>query len=246
MQAKVQVLTNRIYTHTDTNVFFYTVDVTSVDSIKSVANEIRAAHGDPTILVNNAGVGHDKPILEEPEENIRATFQVNTISHFWMVREFLPSMVSNNHGHVITVASMASFVALGEMVDYSCSKASALAFHEGLAQELRVYYKAPKVRTSIVHPNWVRTPMIQQLSDAGTEFKQPIMGPEVVSAAVVKQILAQNSGQVMVPPSLAFYSMVRALPTWLQENFRLIGTSIFKHVRDQEQKLVAAKRAAAE
>lgn len=64
-----------------------------------------------------------------------------------MVKEFLPSMIRDNHGHVITVASMASFVTVGEMVDYACTKASALAFHEGLGQELRYWYKAPKVRT---------------------------------------------------------------------------------------------------
>jgi short-subunit dehydrogenase len=67
-----------------------------------------------------------------------------------MVREFLPSMIEKNHGHVITIASMASFIGLGDMVEYSCTKASALAFHEGLRQELRLWYKAPKVRTTCV------------------------------------------------------------------------------------------------
>lgn len=99
------------------------------------------------MLVNNAGVGYDGTILDEPEAKIRQTFEVNTISHFLMVREFLPSMIRQNHGHVITIASMASFVALGEMVDYCCTKASALAFHEGLTQELRYRYQARKVRT---------------------------------------------------------------------------------------------------
>lgn len=115
-----------------------------------MAAQIRADHGDPTVLVNNAGVGHDGTILEEPEAKIRQTFEVNIMSHFWMVREFLPSMVKNNHGHVITVASMASFVALGEMADYCASKAGALAFHESLTQELRLWYNAPKVRTRYV------------------------------------------------------------------------------------------------
>lgn len=129
------------------NVHFFKADITKSESIKAVAEQIRARLGDPTVLVNNAGVGHDGTILEEPEAKIRQTFEVNTISHFLMVREFLPSMIRKNHGHVITIASMASFVALGEMVDYCCSKASALAFHEGLTQELRHWYQARKVRT---------------------------------------------------------------------------------------------------
>lgn len=78
---------------------------------------------------------------------IRLTFEVNILAHFWTVKEFLPSMIKRNHGHVITIASMASFAALGEMVDYSCSKVGALAFHEGLTQEIRHWYGAKKIRT---------------------------------------------------------------------------------------------------
>lgn len=133
-----------------TNVTFYKANITSSADITQVASTIRENHGEPTVLINNAGVGHDGTILNEPEEKIRQTFEVNTLSHFLMVKEFLPAMVKANHGHVITIASMASFVALGEMVDYCCSKASALAFHEGLRQELKYWYNAPNVRTRSV------------------------------------------------------------------------------------------------
>ncbi|PLN80385.1 hydroxysteroid 17-beta dehydrogenase 11 [Aspergillus taichungensis] len=206
------------------NVAFYNADITSSDNIRAVAQQIRADHGDPTVLVNNAGVGHDGSILDEPEAKIRQTFEVNTISHFLMVREFLPFMISRNHGHVITVASMASFVSLGEMVDYCCSKASALAFHEGLGQELKTWYNAPKVRTSVIHPLWVRTPMIQQLTDAGDQFKQPVLTVEMVAEAVVRQIVQQKSGQVILPGRLTFISLIRAFPSWLQERARGIGS----------------------
>lgn len=129
------------------NVAFYKANITSSTDIAEVAKTIRADHGEPTVLVNNAGVGHEGTILDEPEANIRQTFEVNTLSHFLMVKEFLPAMIKANHGHVVTVASMASFVGIGEIVDYCCTKASALAFHEGLRQELRYWYNAPNVRT---------------------------------------------------------------------------------------------------
>ncbi|KAL1961042.1 hypothetical protein VTO42DRAFT_4930 [Malbranchea cinnamomea] len=222
------------------NVFFYAADVTSPASIKAAADQIRAAHGDPTILINNAGVGYDGTILDEPEDRIRRTFNVNTMSHFWMVREFLPAMVRRNHGHVVTIASMASFLAIGEMVDYCCTKASALAFHEGLTQELRRWYRAPRVRTSVIHPQWVRTPMVQQLSDAGSAFRMPIMGPEVVSRAVVRQIVAQRSGQVILPASSSGLSLLRAAPIWLQEIARNIGSGMIKDVKDREEQLKGA------
>ncbi|KAJ5162526.1 Dehydrogenase RED2 [Penicillium capsulatum] len=220
------------------NVFFYRTDITSSAKIAEVAKAIRSDHGDPTVLINNAGVGHDGTILEEPEAKIRQTFEVNTLSHWWMVREFLPAMVRANHGHVITVASMASFVALGEIADYCGSKASALAFHESLRQELKGWYHAPNVRTSIIHPFWVRTPMIKMLTDYESHFRQPIMTVQTVADAITKQVLTQNSGQIVVPGYQSNVGIVRALPTWIQEGVRTIASSSFQRLRQvqsQEQ-----------
>lgn len=112
-----------------------------------MAETIRAKHGHPTVIINNAGVSYGGTILEESEVDIRQTFEVNVLSHFWMVREFLPNMMKENHGHIITMASMGSFISLGEMADYCASKAGVLAFHESLIQELRLWYNAPKLCT---------------------------------------------------------------------------------------------------
>ncbi|CAG8237219.1 unnamed protein product [Penicillium salamii] len=237
------------------NVSFYKANITNSADIAAVAKTIRENHGDPTVLVNNAGVGHDGSILDEPESKIRQTFEVNTISHFLMVKEFLPAMVKANHGHVITVASMASFVALGEMVDYCCSKVSALAFHEGLRQELKHWYNAPNVRTryvpqtiantapangySVVHPLWVRTPMITMLTDQGS-FKQPVMTPQVVADAICKQILTQSSGQILLPKSQSIASVVRAMPFWLQEAVRTHASGDLRKMRVAQSAAEAA------
>ncbi|CAP92741.1 hypothetical protein E8E15_003883 [Penicillium rubens] len=217
------------------NVTFYKANITSSADIAQVANTIRENHGDPTVLVNNAGIGHEGTILDEPEEKIRQTFEVNTLSHFLMVKEFLPAMVKANHGHVVTIASMASFVALGEIVDYCCSKASALAFHEGLRQELKYWYNAPNVRTSVVHPFWVRTPMIKMLTDHEAHLKQPIMTPQVVSDAICKQILTQTSGQVILPASQSVARLVRAMPTWMQEGVRTFASGALRRMRIAQQ-----------
>lgn len=79
---------------------------------------------------------------------IRKTFDVNIIAHFLMVKEFLPFMVEKNHGHVVAIASLSSFVVPAQIVDYSCTKVAVVAFHEGLTSELKSRYKAPNVRTT--------------------------------------------------------------------------------------------------
>jgi short-subunit dehydrogenase len=130
-----------------TGIAFYKTDITSTKDVARVASEIRHLYGDPTALVNAAGVFNRGSLLENDEREIRETFEVNTLSHFFLVKEFLPSMIQMNRGHIITVASAASFVTVAEMMAYCCTKASALAFHEGLRQELKHWYNAPGIKT---------------------------------------------------------------------------------------------------
>lgn len=130
------------------NVFYYKCDISKGEELHSVAAVIRKTHGEPTVLINNAGIHVSKPIFEESEEEVRRVFNVNTIAHWLTVREFAPAMAKANHGHIVTIASMASFVCYAGNVDYCATKASALAFHEGLAGELKWLYKAPNVRTT--------------------------------------------------------------------------------------------------
>lgn len=167
---------------------------------------------------------------------IRRVFEVNTLSHFLMVKEFVPAMIAKNHGHIVTTASMASFVSPGGMTDYSCTKASALAFHEGLAQELKFYHNAPKVRTTSVHPSWTRTPLVQPLLDASSKFRPPVMEVETVSDAIVAQIISGKSGQLILPPSHTPQAMLRSYPSWMQEIARNLGTQLLKNVNPDGKK----------
>lgn len=56
---------------------------------------------------------------------------MNLISHFVLIREFLPGMLRKRKGHIVTIASMASFVAAPGLLDYCCSKVGALYVSEG-------------------------------------------------------------------------------------------------------------------
>ena len=128
-------------------IHYYRCDVTSRDEIRQAGLAVRSDLGSPTILINNAGIGNAYTILDIPTEALRKLFDINLISHWSTIQEFLPDMIAKKKGHVMSVASLASFVALAGAVDYSCTKAAALAFHEGLTQELKYRYNAPHVRT---------------------------------------------------------------------------------------------------
>lgn len=134
--------------HLPPNVSYYKVDLTSKTDIQEVSSRVRQEKGHPSVLINNAGTGTAATILNETDEEVQRTFDVNILAHFRLIKEFLPNMIQRNHGHIITIASMASFVSGANNVSYSATKAGVLALHEGLGNELRARYGASKVRTT--------------------------------------------------------------------------------------------------
>ncbi|KAL2105585.1 hypothetical protein VUR80DRAFT_8143 [Thermomyces stellatus] len=199
---------------------FYRCDVTSAESVAAAAEAVRRDLGHPTILVNNAGIANPAPILKTSVPFLHKIMGVNLMSMWYTTQQFLPNMVQNNKGHVVTVASIASFVALATAAPYSATKAGALAFHEALAAELKHQYKAPNVLTSVVHPNFVRTPLVadfsQRLENAGVRM----LTADVIAKAVVDQVKSKRGGQLIIPDSASGISGIRGWPTWLQEIIR--------------------------
>jgi all-trans-retinol dehydrogenase (NAD+) len=214
---------------TPSNVHYYKCDITSTSAIQSTASQIRKAHGDPTILINNAGVARGRSILDSTEKDIRFTFDVNAIAHYMLVKEFLPSMIAANHGMIVTVASVAAFVTVADMVDYAATKAAALSFHEGLTAELAGRYNVPsgsaggrgksKVRTIVIQQGYTRTPLFEGYAN-GSPFMMPTLEPETVAEGIVRQVLRGESGQVIMPGYANMLSFFRGFPHWMQLRVR--------------------------
>ncbi|GLI80272.1 hypothetical protein PoHVEF18_008625 [Penicillium ochrochloron] len=202
------------------SVRFYECNITSPPAIAEAAAKIRGSFGRPTILINNAGILTGKTILGTTEEITRRMFDVNTLAHYWLAQEFLPDMVSSNHGMIVTVASQAGYTVTPNMVDYSASKAAAIAFHEGLAAELVTRYQAPRVRTVLVTQGFTRTALIANLTPEDT-FLNPLLYPETVAERVVEQVLSGRSGHVLVPGAAGSIAQrLRGYPLWFQHSLR--------------------------
>lgn len=151
-------------------------------------------------------------------------------------------MIKNNKGHVVATASMASFVTVSATTDYAATKAGVLALYEGeptlasasllrgrqltslfpkgLAQELKHRYSAADVHTTIVHPTWVRTPMLGPNAAIIEKSYGGLIEAEYVADSVVDQILLCRGAQLVLPSTLKLLSCIRAFPYWMQEILR--------------------------
>ena len=54
--------------------------------------------------------------MDVPNEYLEKIFHINLISHWYTTKEFLPGMIKQKKGHVVTTSSMASYTAVAGMV----------------------------------------------------------------------------------------------------------------------------------
>ncbi|RVD80153.1 uncharacterized protein DFL_008059 [Arthrobotrys flagrans] len=202
------------------NVHHYQIDITDWEALAATTEQIKAEHGDPTVLVLNAGICHKNPILSKDFSKIRAVIDINLISHFALLKDFLPAMVKNNHGHIMSLGSLSSYIPIPGAADYSATKSGLCALHEALRLELRHIYKADKVRTSLVHPLWTHTPLIKNFEPDLKDLGLPTLQLDETIDPIVGQLYSGYGGTLVIPNHLGFATGIRGWPHWLQEALR--------------------------
>ena len=62
----------------------FSCDVTSRAQIVEMDQKVKQQVGVVTILVNNAGIMPTHTLLKQTEGEIRKTFEINVMAHFWV------------------------------------------------------------------------------------------------------------------------------------------------------------------
>jgi len=165
----------------------YQCDITNRERVAALAADVRRDFGDIDVLVNNAGVLWGKAIECITEADVRKTMDVNLLSQFWMLDEFLPAMRKRNSGIVINVASAAGKVGVPMCADYCASKFGVVGLGESLKEELR-QSQCSGVRIITVCPIFVNTGMTQSINGGQTKivsrFEKLLEADEVASRIV--------------------------------------------------------------
>jgi NADP-dependent 3-hydroxy acid dehydrogenase YdfG len=105
------------------------------------------------VLVNNAGTGPVKPLLELTPDEWQSMVDVNFNALFHVTRALLPGMTQRGRGHVVVIGSIMGRTAGVGGTCYAATKHAAQAFVESLNLEVR----DQGVSVSIVNPGSVAT-----------------------------------------------------------------------------------------
>ncbi|XP_021946539.1 estradiol 17-beta-dehydrogenase 11 [Folsomia candida] len=179
----------------------YEVDVTDRKKVRETALKVQSEVGNVTILYNNAGIAQGTQFFTCPEQELEKTIQVNLISHFWTLRAFLPSMIANNHGHIVTTASLGSFFGHKSCVPYFAAKFAIRGYVESLQDELNSMPDVPdQVYFTTVYPGFTETPMTAKSQTAVGLGKKTYLKANYVAEKIVEGI-RQNRQGVVIPRS---------------------------------------------
>lgn len=172
----------------------YIVDVSKREQIYEAAEKVKTEVGKVDILINNAGIVSGSKFLDTQDSQIEKTFQVNSLSNFWTTKAFLPGMIKEDSGHIVTIASTAGLVGVNRLVDYCASKYAAVGFHEALLTELKSELGQQGINATLVCPYYINTGMFD-----GVKSKLiSILNPDDVVNDVVAGILT-NQESVVIP-----------------------------------------------
>ena len=138
------------------------LDVTDTDSIAALLKDVQDSHGNPTVLVNNAGVTRDNLLLRMKDEEWDDVIQTNLTSAFRMSKACLRGMMKAKHGRIITITSVIAATGNPGQANYAATKAGVLGFTKSLAREVG----SRGITANAVAPGFIDTDMTRALPEA--------------------------------------------------------------------------------
>ncbi|KAH9820757.1 hypothetical protein DFH28DRAFT_884161 [Melampsora americana] len=198
------------------DIHHFVCDVSNPKSVEEVTNRIKKEIGDPTIVINNAGTVNGRLIIDLQPDELQRSFGVNVMSHFLLLKAFLPQMIKNGTGHIVTIASVLGTMGISQASDYCASKAASISLHESLRLELDSRYHCPRVRTTLVCPGRLETKMFEKLRPQN-KFFLPQVAPHDLAKLIIQSLDSHLSSDIYVPVYTGWMWIIRGLPSWAKD-----------------------------
>jgi 3alpha(or 20beta)-hydroxysteroid dehydrogenase len=141
---------------------FVRLDVTDASEWAAAVDACTATFGDPTVLVNNAGILGATPIRGGDAAEFRRILDVNLTGAYLGMRAVADAMIAAGGGSIVNVSSVAGLRGVAGMPAYSASKFGLRGLTKSAALELAPF----GIRVNSVHPGGVATEMLATVDDA--------------------------------------------------------------------------------
>jgi 3-oxoacyl-[acyl-carrier protein] reductase len=118
------------------NYYVFKGSVTDKGFAKEVVTEVKRSCGAIDVLVNNAGIIKDKPLMMMSESDWDDVIDVNLKGAFILTKEVIRPMYSQKSGRIINISSLTAIAGREAQTNYGASKAGLIGFTKSLAREV--------------------------------------------------------------------------------------------------------------
>ncbi|MBU6253568.1 MAG: SDR family oxidoreductase [Alphaproteobacteria bacterium] len=176
----------------------FVCDVTDQSQVDALHAASLAELGRIDVLINNAGLGGEVPVVDMTDDQWHRVLDVTLNSVFRMTRAFLPAMYAQKSGVIVNNASVLGWRAQKGQAHYAAAKAGVMAFTRCSAVEaaehgVRINAVAPSIA---MHPFLAKVTTDELLAKLSAQeaFGRPA---EVWEVANVMMFLASDLSSYM-------------------------------------------------
>ncbi|WP_346433624.1 SDR family NAD(P)-dependent oxidoreductase [Nonomuraea composti] len=140
-------------------------DVTDDAQVRAAVAEAAERLGGIDVLVNNAGIGAQGTIEDNPDSEWHRVFDVNVLGMVRVARAALPYLRRSEHAAIVNTCSIAATAGLPQRALYSATKGAVLSLTLAMAAD----HIREGIRVNCVNPGTADTPWVGRLLAAADD-----------------------------------------------------------------------------
>ena len=162
-------------------------DVTKREDWEAVVEKTKKHFGNPTVLINNAGIAVQRPWHMSTDEEYHKTYMINQFGVYLGMITVFPAMKEAGVGSIVNISSTAGMEGYAGLFSYVASKFAV----RGMTKSAALEFGADNVRVNSVHPGVIRTPMTMENPDVDKSMVEAI-GDTVALKRIADPIEVSN------------------------------------------------------
>ncbi len=142
------------------------MDVTDVESIQRVIQEVASQYGHLDVVINNAGVIIGGTFEDLSQDEIRQVMETNFFGVQNVTRQAIPLMRQRRSGKIINISSVSGLYGSPCFGAYNASKWALEGFSESLYHELKFF----GIHVSLIEPGAYKTQIFKDNAHLAENF----------------------------------------------------------------------------
>lgn len=167
-QHQLEQLRHELLTHSthSQEIKVISADLTELNSIYSLLNQIEPVFQTIDIIVNNAAIqGPIGPLWKNDWKEWQDTLQINLLTPIMLCRAILPAMIQRQSGKIINLSGGGATKSRPNFSAYAVAKTGLIRFSETLADEVKNF----NIAVNCIAPGTMNTGMLKQVIQSGVE-----------------------------------------------------------------------------